>query len=287
MIPGTHTDIVRQAFGAGRWFPAGREELTHIVERYIETADIPSVSERILAGISPHAGYPYSGKVAGYTFRAIRESAKKYGCDTVVILGGCHRVSFEGVAVMDGDSIETPVGSTSLDKNAADILTKTGPRVKLDYSPHMGEHSAENEIPFAQCALPDAKLVVGLIGDHNSKTLDDLQHALTALSELRQIIVVASTDLLHDADYNLVSKTDAATMALIAGMEHEKLEENWSFGNQTCCGISAVLAAMRFAESQGVVKGTQLCYCNSGDDFPESRGNWVVGYGSVVFGFKE
>ena len=69
----------------------------------------------------------------------------------------------------------------------------------------------------------------------------------------------------------------------VAAMKHAELARSWDYSNQVFCGIVPVLAAMRFAESQGATGGTVLYYCNSGDDFPESRGNWVVGYGSVVF----
>jgi len=286
-MPNPESHIVRRALGAGRWFPGDREELQHVLRRYVEEADAPAVSGRIVSAISPHAGYLYSGKVAGHTFRAIRDNAQRHGCDTVVILGGAHRDGFGGVALMDGDSVETPLGLAALDRQAAGILTKAAPRVRFDYAPHAGEHSAENQIPFAQFALPETKLIVGLIGDHASETLEDLQRGLLAVSKSRRIVVVASTDLLHDPDYERVCAVDAATMAAIVGMERVDLETGWSFSNQTCCGIRAVLAAMRFAESQGVERGAELCYCNSGDDFPESRGNWVVGYGAVVFGLKE
>jgi AmmeMemoRadiSam system protein B len=61
------------------------------------------------------------------------------------------------------------------------------------------------------------------------------------------------------------------------------LLKSWSYGHQVCCGIGPVVSALRFAQSQGCTQGVLLHYRNSGDDFPESRGNWVVGYGAVVF----
>jgi MEMO1 family protein len=276
--------VVRNALGAGRWFPGTPETLRSAVSGYIDAASAPEIKGRIVCGIAPHAGYQYSGKVAGYTFRALKDNARGgHSPDTVVILGFSHRGSFPGVALMDGDIVRTPLGDTEIDKEAVAMLNDQGTRIFVDYRPHAGEHSAENQIPFVQVALPKVKLVVGLIGDHDARTLDELVGALKALAAKRKIVVIASTDMLHDPNYDLVTRTDKNTLALMTEMKDAELWSRWSYENQICCGIAPVVAAMRFARSQGEARSHVLHYQNSGDDFPESRGNWVVGYGSVVF----
>jgi AmmeMemoRadiSam system protein B len=280
---GRNGHLVRRANGAGRWFPAGRPQLQAMVRRYIEAAEVPPLDGPVVAAIAPHAGYVYSGKVAGYTYRAIRDGAAGNGPASVLVLGLSHHGGFRGVALMDGDAIETPLGRTPLDRAGADMLAAATPRIFRDYGPHAVEHSAENQIPFVQTALPDAALVVGLVGDHDAQTLDALHAALAAWRRRQPILVVASSDLLHDPDDRRVRRTDEATLQTITRMRRAELQDNWDYSRQTCCGIGPVLAAMRFAESQGCAQGTLLCYRNSADDFPESRGNWVVGYGAVVF----
>lgn len=94
---------------------------------------------------------------------------------------------------------------------------------------------------------------------------------------------MASTDLLHDANYELVAETDKKALSMIAGLDEAGLESAWSFELQVCCGIEPVLTLMQFAELERVESGSILKYRNSGDDYPESRGSWVVGYGSVIF----
>ncbi|MFC1453232.1 AmmeMemoRadiSam system protein B [Verrucomicrobiota bacterium] len=275
---------VRRAKGSGRWFPGSRRELAAMIDGFMESADVPSVEGRIVAAVSPHAGYVYSGAVAGYVFRAIQENAAASGApETVVVLGLSHRGAFRGVALMDGDSLETPLGEAVLDGQAGRDLAGASSRIFFDITPHAGEHSAENQVPFVQRALPKAKLVVGIIGDHDGKTLEELVDGLAALAARKRILVVASTDLLHDPDHGLVTRTDRATLEKIVGMDRKGLEEGWSSTRQTCCGICPVLAAIGFSRSQGSDRGVLLHYRNSGDDFPESRGNWVVGYGAVVF----
>ena len=280
--------VIRQAHGSGRWFPGNRQELKKMIESYVEKAQPGPVEGRIVAAISPHAGYIYSGKVAGFTFRAIRDNAQKMGQpETVVVLGFSHSGGFPGVALMDGDFIETPLGKGVLDTEAGKMLAKSSPRIFFHYSPHRGEHSAENEIPFVQAALPHAKMVVALMGDHDPETLDALVGALEALSEKKRLLVVASTDMLHDPNYDLVMKTDGETLQKLAAMDFEGLQKAWGYDKQIFCGIGPVLAVMKYARALGGKKGSVLYYRNSGDDFPEGRGQWVVGYGSAVFAVEE
>lgn len=273
-----------QVKGAGKWFPGSKEELLKVMHEYVDAADVAEVKGRIVGALAPHAGYQYSGKVAGYTFKALKDSAEKYGeVDTVVVLGFTHGVSYEGVALLDSDIIRTPLDDSAIDKSAVTALTNGSSRIFVDERPHILEHSAENEIPFIQYALPKAELLIGLIGDHDEKTIEELVSALVLLVKDKNIVVVASTDLLHDANYAKVTKTDKDTLSLIEKMKVEKLWDSWSYENQVCCGIAPVVATMRFAEKCGATAGDLLYYRNSGDDYPESRGNWVVGYGAVSF----
>jgi MEMO1 family protein len=276
--------VIRKTFGAGRWFPADGEVLGKMIDGFLGKASIPKVDGRIVSAIAPHAGYEYSGKVAGATFRAIKDNLRGTNApETVVILGASHRTPIDGVAVMDGDAIETPLGITALDKAASEFLTNGRQRIRLNAAPHEGEHSAENEIPFVQRALPEAKLVIALIGDHRSDTLAQVVAGLKDLAKTKRIIVVASSDMLHSPDYELVSKTDRQMLKKVAELDTTGIIKEWSGDHQVFCGLLPVLAAMQFAEAQGCKAATILQYRNNGDDDPTSRGTWVVGYGAAVF----
>jgi hypothetical protein len=276
--------VVVKARGAGRWFPAQGPELRAVVTQALEGAVVPRGAGRLVGVMAPHAGYVYSGKVAGYAFRALQEAAAtEPGVETVVVLGFSHRAGFPGVAVLDGDAVETPLGRTPLDREAAAFLVAGSPRVTLDSAPHAGEHSAENQVPFVQVSAPKAKLVIALTGDHDGRTLDALVAGLEGLARKRRMVVVASTDMLHHADWDLVTRTDKSTLAKVEAMDVDGLLRSWGYDNQVFCGMAPVAVLMRYARGQGVVRGEVLHYRNSGDDFPESRGEWVVGYGAVRF----
>lgn len=274
--------LSRRSHGDGGWFPAGRRELLDQVTGYMKSADAKPGQGDLVGLISPHAGYVYSGKVAGYSFRVLKDVVKAGNApDTVIVVGFSHRNAFPGVALMDGSSIETPLGKTELDQDANEFLASNSERIRPYYEPHVGEHSAENQLPFVQVASPDSKLVVAIIGDHDGKTLSEFVDSLVKLADRKKIVVVASTDLLHDPNYELVTKTDGETLAAIVSMDTRKLAASWTYKKQVCCGIGPVLAVMEFAKARGCKKGVLLHYRNSGDDFPEGRGNLVVGYGAV------
>jgi len=280
--------ILRQASGSGRWFPGDGKTLGSMVSGFIKKAEVPEIKGRIVGAIAPHAGYAFSGKVAGYTFKALQAGvAGSNTPETVVILGFSHQQGFGGVVLMDGDALVTPLGEAPIDAESTKQLARLSKRIVVDYSLFGQEHSAENEVPFVQSALPGAKIVVGLIGDHDGATINELAAALNELSRKKRIIVVASTDMLHDPDYDLVTRTDKATLERVVAMDSPALIKSWSPRNQVFCGIMPVLTVMKFAEAQGCRKGTVLYYRNNGDDFPESRGDWVVGYGAAVFALPE
>ncbi len=276
--------MIRSALGAGKWFPGTNKELSLCVQDFLAGAHVPEIKDHIAAIVVPHAGYVYSGPVAGYAYRAVQQNALTHGApDTVVVLGFSHRGQSQGVALMDGTAFSTPLGETTLDAEAAAILTTSDPRIVFDARPHNGEHSLENQVPFIQAALPSASLVMALIGGRESDALESLAQALATLADKKKILVVASSDMLHDPSYERVRKTDQATLRKVVAMDITGLLHDWDFSHQILCGIGPVVAAMKYAGKRGATKGSLLRYRNSGDDHPESRGQWVVGYGAVAF----
>lgn len=279
----TERYLVRTLLGAGKWFPSDKTALQAMTEAFIADAYVPEIEGHIVAVISPHAGYPYSGAVAGHVFRAIRDNTAGQHPQTVVVLGFSHRQPFRGIAVMDGSAVRSPLAETSIDKDSVSFLLAADPRIAPDYKPHIGEHSAENQVPFIQSVLPDAALVMLLMGSHDPALLEALSSALVKLAGRKRILVVASSDMLHDPDYDRVRKTDQATLRKITAMDTTGVMRDWDYSQQVFCGIAPVISAMKYALAQGCRKATVLRYRNSGDDNPETRGQWVVGYGAVAF----
>lgn len=273
---------IQRAWGAGRWFPSEEASLRAMVEGLIGQARVPEIQGHLVAALSPHAGYAYSGKVAGHTFRALRDQARAgRRPECVVVLGFSHRGAFPGTALLEGQGIRTPLGVADLDRQTGAFLVGRDPGIVWDSRPHKGEHSAENLIPFVQAALPGVPLVVGLLGE--APAAPSLAQTLQALARTRRILVLASTDLLHDPDYDRVVATDRKTLDFLRRLDVKGLRAAWHPQRQILCGIAPVTCALTYASLEGCREGTVLLYRNSGDDHPEGRGTWVVGYASVLY----
>ena len=245
---------------------------------------------RAVGVIAPHAGYAYSGAVAACSLAALRTNAAATGGapDVVVVLGFAHSESYAGAAVMDARSFATPLGTAAIATDVARAMCAMPEGRGLlhaRWGPHCGEHSAENEVPFVQHAFPDAALVVVLLGEHRAATVDAVAAVLARVRAAHpRMYIVASSDMLHDSEWDVVRRTDAATLRLVARpADHAQLRRAWHADHQVFCGIGPVLVLMRTAELAGATRGLVLHYENSGDRDPASRHDWVVGYSSVIF----
>lgn len=275
---------VYEVSGAGRWFPCDAAELREQVGRCMDEARVPSFSSRVIGGITPHAGYDWSGGVAGHTFRVLRDQAAAGLCpEAVVALGFSHRSGIAGVSVLDADAVQTPLGRVAVDVTLAQDIVDADPCIRFDRAGHVGEHSVGNAIPFIQAALPGVPVVPILMEQPGGAAVAALSEVLVRLGRKRPVVVLSSTDLLHDADYDRVVASDEDTLARMAALDLEGLRKAWSPMHQVCCGIGPVSVLMQLAQRDGAVCGHRLAYQNSGDLHPGSRGQWVVGYGALVF----
>ncbi len=103
---------------SGQFYPDNPEKLKQMVDGFIDKANPESVEGDIIAIISPHAGYVYSGWVAGYGFKAVKNT----NFDTVIIVGLSHRIPFKGLSVLDKDFYHTPLGNIAIDKDMTKSL---------------------------------------------------------------------------------------------------------------------------------------------------------------------
>jgi hypothetical protein len=155
-----HAEDIQKPAVSGYFYPKDRKSLQEMIDGFLDKADPKHINGRITAIISPHAGYVYSGQVAAYGFKLLKD--KPYS--TVVIVAPSHHHMFKGLAVLNKDSYMTPLGKMPIDRGITRKLLSYDEAI--DYYPQAfsKEHSAEVEIPFIQQVLPQAKLVVILTG---------------------------------------------------------------------------------------------------------------------------
>ncbi len=270
---------------AGQFYPADPVDLANAVAGYMKEAAAPPVdleSRDLLGLVSPHAGYPYSGPVAGSAYRMLdgRNPA------TVVIIAFAHKGGVgKRSAVLPYEAYRTPLGEVPIDTDMIrDLLERGKGVIEASEAPFAGEHSLEVQLPFLQKAVPDARIVpimVGHLGGRLDAGLADLLHEV--IGDRSDVVVIASTDLSHYEPYETAVVKDGKTLDLVAALDWGALEADGIQAGRMC-GFYPVGVLMRIAAlfGEGKAGGTRIAYRNSGDT-AGSRDGGVVGYGVVAF----
>ena len=259
---------VRAPAVAGMFYPSDPAILGHMVQRFTETEF--AVPRPYKAIIAPHAGYPYSGPVAGTVYASVRHLAPRIR--RVVLLGPAHRHGFGGIAVPSEDGMATPLGVVPLDRAAlASVLDIPG----VDELPaaFAGEHSLEVHLPFLQHVFTDFILVPLLVGGAAPSLIETVLERLWGGPET---LIVISSDLSHYRPYDEACRVDLETSQAIEALQPERLSGNLA------CGFLPISGLLRRAAALDL-RVTTLDLRTSGDTAGER--SQVVGYGA--YGFEE
>ena len=257
---------VRPAAVAGRFYPAVAGELAATVRGHIEQA-LPGPAQRVRAIIGPHAGYIYSGAIAGSVYAAAAGLRGKI--DRVVLVGPSHYVAFEGLAVPSHDAFETPLGRVPLDRAAVERALGFSFVHMMDEA-HAREHGLEVHLPFLQMTLGAFSLVPVVCGRCGA---EEVAHLVEALWTDDRTLVVVSSDLSHYLSYDQARDVDRATARAI-----EQLTPH-AIGSDQACGQLAIQGLLLVVAKRNLRMIT-LDLRNSGDT-AGSRDR-VVGYGAWV-----
>jgi len=263
---------VRPAAVAGFFYPAEPQELHRIVQACLaegreRLADRRPPRPKAL--VVPHAGYVYSGSIAGTAFAALEPHAD--AIRRVVLLGPSHRVAFRGLALSSARSFSTPIGEIELDAAGSARLTEV-PRVRVFDAAHAEEHSLEVELPFLSEILRDWVLLPICAGDASA---DEVARVIEAAWGGDETLVVVSSDLSHYLDYETARQRDAVASAAIEALRPEGLDA------ESACGRVPLRGLLVAARAHGLAART-LDLRSSGDT-AGSRDR-VVGYGAYAFG---
>jgi len=251
---------------AGLFYPQDPLQLRRAIEAYLEASPRRDKLRRPKALIVPHAGYPYSGPVAGCAYRLLRDSG---ACVRhVVMLGPSHRVPMRGLAVPSVDSFATPLGEVPLDTASRQRLREFG-LVGVSDAPHAAEHSLEVQLPFLQVVLDEFDILPVAIG---LSPPDQVARALEGAWNGADTLIVVSSDLSHYHTSDEARLLDTRTTQAI-------LERRSDLPDEQACGARAINGLMQVARRRGL-EVELLDQRNSGDTAGDrSR---VVGYGSYA-----
>ncbi len=137
---------VREPVVAGRFYPGSEAELSKKVNNYLDKAFIESLPGKPVAIISPHAGYQYSGSVAAYGYKAIKD----YKYKRVIVLAPSHYSRYRGASILDVEAYKTPLGLVKLNQGVCNHLINNPPFIGTFKQAHKREHSLETQLPFCK-----------------------------------------------------------------------------------------------------------------------------------------
>ena len=252
---------------AGLFYPANANELRHDVSGYIEACPPgATVAGPPKALIVPHAGYQYSGPVAGFAYRQLRDWSASIR--HVVMIGPSHRVPLRGLAVPSVDLFATPLGDVPIDAAGRRRLRELG-LVGISDAAHAAEHSLEVQLPFLQVALEDFDILPITVGFASP---EQVARVIDAMWGGPDTLVLVSSDLSHYHTWDEARQLDAETTRAI-------VERRSDLPDEHACGACGINALMQVARRRGLTVEL-LDLRNSGDTAGDrSR---VVGYGSYA-----
>ena len=278
----TQTETVRSPAVAGTFYPDSPKVLSAQVGKFIHDAELKETDGELIGLIAPHAGYVYSGQVAGYTYKQLMGLS----FDTVVLIGLSHRYRIDGAAIYARGAFRTPLGDIPIDEDLAAEITRLNSDI-IDLPPaHANEHSLEVQLPFLQYTLPDFRIVPILLQDDSPENVMPLAQAIAEAMSNRSCLLIGSTDLCHYLVYDEARKSDQVVVEAIEHFDPDYLREQMDeymqihpAQNFHCmmCSTGAIYTTMRAAKALGGNRIEVLKAANSGD-VPIGGQDRVVGY---------
>jgi len=264
--------MLRSPAVAGRFYPALESELQAELSQYLNPMD----RVRALGVVSPHAGYMFSGRIAGETYSRVDIP------DSVIVLGPNHYGTGASVAVWEGEGWQTPLGTMAVDNQLGYKLRELCPHAVVDDRAHRQEHSLEVQVPFIQVLNPDARLLPIALGAVSLSVLRHLGKALASLirDSSQPVLIVASSDMTHFETSESASRKDHMALEHVLKLDPEGLFRTVREHQISMCGVLPVVAMLFAARELNAARATLVDYGNSG----ETTGDYqdVVGYAGVI-----
>ena len=268
--------MLRPPAVAGQFYPSNAQELSALVAR-LSHLEKPEEKKQVKACMVPHAGYLYSGAVAGAVFGSIHLPKK------ILLLGVRHFPRGQELAVNSAGAWRTPLGDVPIDAELATQLRKECPLLREDTVAHSREHSLEVELPFLQCLDPGFSFVPVAVGTLNFDALAQTgQGVARVLQESKEeILVVTSSDMNHYEDDVTTKTKDGMAIECLLKMDAGGLYGVCRRENISMCGLGPSVVMLTAMNALGAKQAELICHQTSGDVTGERDS--VVGYAGMVF----
>ncbi|MFH1319180.1 MAG: AmmeMemoRadiSam system protein B [Bacteroidota bacterium] len=287
----SQTELVnRQPAVAGQFYPSDPDELKNSLLYQFSNA-LPQKSGNVLAIITPHAGYVYSGGVAATSFNQI-DNNKEY--ETVFLIGSSHRTSFHGASIYNKGDYITPLGTVKVDIPLAEKLIQQYDCFSYNKDAHLSEHSLEVQLPFLQYIMKkDYDIVPIVLGTNSPEMCKEIAIALFPYFYSKNLFII-STDFSHYPNYEDAVEVDKVTADAIQSNSTKNVintinnnrDKNISNLSTSICGWTSVMTLLYMTENNPDISINPIQYKNSGDAEIGTKDR-VVGYYSMTVTLKE
>jgi MEMO1 family protein len=266
--------MIRPPAVAGRFYPAEPKELARQIAGFAPAASAGKIAAR--GCVVPHAGYIYSGHVAGAVYASLEIPAR------CILLGPRHYPRGEAMAILSQGSWRTPLGNAAIDAELAAELMQACPRLREDAVAHEREHSLEVQIPFLQRLAPDFRFVPVVLGADRYALLEELGHAVAkvVVAQSERVLVIASTDMNHYESDEFTRAKDEMAIAQILALDPRGLYDTVRREGITMCGYAATTAMLVAMRDLGAEQVELVRYSTSGEITGER--DEVVGYAGLI-----
>jgi AmmeMemoRadiSam system protein B len=265
--------MMRQAVVAGQFYPASASELRSMLKGLV---DERAKKQDAIGLISPHAGYIYSGAVAGAVISRIKFK------DTFIIMGPNHTGMGKPFSIMTEGSWQTPLGEVEVDAGLGKKILANSRYLEEDSLAHLHEHSIEVQLPFLQYFKPDFKLVPIVFAPADGTVYKEIGEAIAkAVKESgNKAVIIASSDMTHYEPQAQAEKKDTQAIEAVLALDEDRLLKRVGELDISMCGYAPAASLIVAAKELGA-KGAELIkYQTSGD----TTGDYskVVGYAGII-----
>jgi AmmeMemoRadiSam system protein B len=270
--------IVRTPAVAGRFYPAGADELLSAVRGYTSAGESP-VPISAMGCVAPHAGYIYSGAVAGALYSRLSTPRR------CIILCPNHTGKGVPLAIMASTNWQTPLGQVKADQRTADQLLHRFPSLREDSAAHRSEHAIEVQLPFLLAQQPELQIVPIVLGTSDFDVLRGLGEALADViagqeDEEEKILIVASSDMNHYEADAITRVKDRKAIERVLALDARGLWEVVMGEDISMCGFGPAVAMLTAAKLLGATSAALVKYATSGDVSGDYDS--VVGYAGII-----
>ncbi len=268
------TLAVRTPAVAGRFYPSDAKELLREVREY--TSPVVAAPITATGCVAPHAGYIYSGGVAGAVYSRLKIPQH------CAILCPNHTGKGHPLAVMANTAWQTPLGQVAADADLGNRLLRRFPGLQEDSAAHRSEHAIEVQLPFLQTRQAELHIVPIAVGTSNFEVLRGLGEALADVISAgkEKVLIIASSDMNHYESDAVTRVKDQKAIERVLALDARGLWEVVMNEHVTMCGFGPTVVMLTAAKLLGATAASLVKYATSG----EVSGDYesVVGYAGII-----